>query len=242
MERLVYDTKYSRIMIYSEFSGLKNDIQPYLYSYADIREISKNETNIDAKVYIFKTNSKNSNRDISINGEKNEIGVTINDWNRDNQLYIKRLLINLNNRVLESKGVVFIHASSVSYGNKGIMFIGNRGNGKTTNMMYMLEHKGISYVSNDRTGLKLDEETGNIIMIGIPSRINIRPGTIEQNQMLKNKLSSILNQKGYNDVLKYKEPASMKSRMTFSIQELKDTLGTQEKDICELREYYTFRI
>ena len=122
------------------------------------------------------------------------------------------------------------------------MFIGNRGNGKTTNMMYMLEHKGISYVSNDRTGLKLDEETGNIIMIGIPSRINIRPGTIEQNQMLKNKLSSILNQKGYNDVLKYKEPASMKSRMTFSIQELKDTLGTQEKDICELREYYTFRI
>ena len=81
-------------MIYSEFSGLKNDIQPYLYSYANIREISKNETNIDAKVYIFKTNSKNSNRDISIKREKNEIGVTINDWNRDNQLYIKRLLIN----------------------------------------------------------------------------------------------------------------------------------------------------
>ena len=38
MERLLYDTKYSKIMVYSEFSGFKEDIQPYLYSYANIKE------------------------------------------------------------------------------------------------------------------------------------------------------------------------------------------------------------
>lgn len=242
MERLLYYTKYSKIMIYSEFSGFKESIQPYLYSYANIRENCDNESEIDARVYIFKTDRKDCNRDIRINGQKNEIGVTINEWNRDNQLYIKRLLINLNNRVLESKGVVFIHASSVCYGNEGIMFIGNRGNGKTTNMIYMLEHEGISYVANDRTGLKLDEKTGEIVMMGIPSSINIRPGTIEQNKILKNKLSGILDQKRYNDALKDRGVASMKSRMTFSIQELKDNLGTEEKAICKLRRYCTFRI
>ena len=242
MERLLYDTKYSKIMVYSEFSGFKEDIQPYLYSYANIKENCDNETDIDARVYIFKTDIKDCNRDIRINEQKNEIGVTINEWNRDNQLYIKRLLINLNNRVLESKGVVFIHASLVCYGNEGIMFIGDRGNGKTTNMIYMLEHEGMSYVSNDRTGLKLDEKTGEIIMMGIPSSINIRPGTIEQNRTLKNKLSKILAQKGYNDALKYREATSMKSRMTFSIQELKDNLEIEEKDVCRLRMYCTFRI
>lgn len=234
MERLIYETKFSKIKIYSELDGLEKSMQQYIYSYANLSESKEEELNVDASIYIFKTEDNKKNRNIRINSERNEIGILLENLNRDNQLYIKRLLINLNNRILESKGVIFIHASSVCYNNEGIMFVGNRGNGKTTNMMYMLENSGVQYVSNDRTGIKVDSATGEIIMIGIPSRINVRPGTIESNQELKNSLMPILEQKNYDKMLEDKENTSMKSRMTFSIQELKDYMGIEEKDVCRL--------
>lgn len=239
METVVLKTKYSKILIYSEIDGIKEKIQPYLYSYAILTSENKVD-NIDATVYIFK--SKDNNRIMKVNSKNREIGVLLNSINRDNQLFLKRLLINLNNRILESKGVIFIHASSVSYNGNGIMFIGERGNGKTTNMLYMLNQKGVEYVANDRTGIKLNEKTGVIEMIGIPSSINVRPGTLEKNELIKNKLMPVLAKRGYYELVNDTDNKSMNSRMTLTIQEIKDNLGITEKPISLLKRNCFFKV
>lgn len=232
METTILKTKYSKILIKSEIEGITEKIQPYLYGYATL-STEDSKDNIDATVYIFQT-IKN-NRSMKINAQKQEIGILLEDMNRDNQLYLKRALINLNNRILESKGVIFIHASSISYNGNGIMFIGERGNGKTTNMLYMLNQKGIEYVANDRTGIKLNKETGKVEMLGIPSSINVRPGSIEKNSTLKTKLMPVLSKKGYYELIKDTDNKSMKSRMCLTIQEIKDNLGITERPISILQ-------
>lgn len=239
METVVLKTKYSRILIFSEIDGIKEKIQPYFYSYAKLAHINK-EDNIDATVYIFK--SKENNRCMKVNSKNQEIGVILNNLNRDNQLFLKRLLINLNNRILESKGVIFIHASSVSYNGNGIMFIGDRGNGKTTNMLYMLNQSGVDYVANDRTGIKLNKKTGEIEMLGIPSSINVRPGTFEKNELIKNKLMPVLAKRGYYELVNDTNNKSMKSRMALTIQEIKDNLGITEKPISILQRNCSFKV
>lgn len=235
MERIIYDTKYSKIEIVSEIDGLIEIIKPYIYSYGSLRYKNNDDCNIDAKIYIFKRDL-NSNKELIINKEMHEIGVNVNDLELESQLFIKRLLINLNNRILENKGMIFLHASSVCYENSGIIFIGDRGNGKTTNMLYMLENENTMYVSNDRTGLIVDENSKRVMMVGVPSRVNVRPGTIENNKMLKGKLLSILDNKEYEKKLKYRRQVdSMESRMIISIQELKEKLGIKERACCELK-------
>ncbi len=237
MERLLYKTSLTSIEILSEFNGLVDNIQPYLYSYATMTKISKPINNPDARVYIFDSKRNISEKNIMVNSKDKEVGLIVDDLGEKGQLSIKRLLINLNNRILENKGVVFIHGSSVSINGKGIMFVGDRGSGKTTNMLYMLGKNAVNYISNERTGLMPTQEgKKEIRMFGVPSRINIRPGALESNFALKEKLLPIVVNRGYEEALKYlTDSASLNSRMVISLQELKDILGVKEQAEANLK-------
>lgn len=237
MERLMYKTSLTSIEILSEFDGLVDNIQPYLYSYASMVKITKPLDNPDARVLIYNSKEHIREKNIGINSKDRTVGLIVDDLGERGQLSIKRLLINLNNRILESKGVVFIHSSSISINGEGIMFVGDRGSGKTTNMLYMLGNDGVSYVSNERTGLiQIEEGKKGIRMFGVPSRINIRPGALESNLALKEKLFPIVANRGYEEALKYlTDSASLNSRMVISLQELKDILGIKEQAEANLK-------
>ena len=238
MEKFFLKDKYTCIEVKSSFDSVSQYIKPYFYSYMDIENNSNNEKS-DIKLYLFNDEKQNSRYEneldgnpISISKANKEVATIIKSRNEEAVLYIKRVLENLRNRILESKGALFLHSSGVSIDNNGILFIGNKGNGKTTNMLYMLERENVSYISNDNAALMPTENRTDII--AAPTRMNIRIGTLENNQHLKEKLWNSINIYQYYDLLNNYNETNTNERLLLSLEDLKTNLGIKESPIVKL--------
>ena len=134
--------------------------------------------------------------------DNNVLYVYLDNQINDEMLFVKRLLTDLSNRFFEMKGGIFLHASSIVDGQNTIMFIGDKGSGKTTNMLYILDSERVAYSSNERTGVMLDADSGQLITYGNPARINIRAASLRQCESLREKLDDCIDQQQY---LRYRE-------------------------------------
>jgi len=84
----------------------------------------------------------------------------------------------INNRFMEirlKQGALLLHASGISFNNKGLAIAGFSGAGKSTLALHLLKNK-INFVSNDR--VLMDRKNKNLIMTGVAKYPRINPGTI----------------------------------------------------------------
>lgn len=86
-----------------------------------------------------------------------------------------RALRNISAVQWSSEGGVFLHAAGVAVEGSGVLILGDRKSGKTSQVCQMLQRGGAQFVSNDRVYLFPD---GHIV--GIPVSVNLRPPTMNR--------------------------------------------------------------
>ncbi len=206
-------------------------LKKYLGEYASIEKINNISETYDLSVFFIdeenKLFEKNvyviDNYRIKLINKKLFIGRKKSDNNEI--LFMKRLLIDLINRFFEKKGGIFLHSSSIVYKENSVLFIGEKGAGKTTNMLYMLNNNEFSYSSNERTGLILKK--GEIITYGNPARINIRANTLKLNTLLRNKLMNSLDKSKYKEYVHANLPRDCSERLVIGFDELANKLDVK---------------
>lgn len=101
-----------------------------------------------------------------------------------------------------------------------IVFIGDTGSGKTTNMLYLLNTGLYDYLANDRIGFYV--KNSSIYVIGFPSNIGVRASTVENNYDLKQKLICYFpHQKYKENVLESMENTCSK-KLSLTICDIKE--------------------
>ncbi|HYD47869.1 MAG TPA: hypothetical protein VEB21_05950 [Terriglobales bacterium] len=76
-----------------------------------------------------------------------------------------------------SRGGLFLHASAVAVGERGLVVTGRKAAGKTTLLMYLLGAAQAEYLANDRVLVSL--AAAEVACRGLPSVVTIRPRTLE---------------------------------------------------------------
>lgn len=230
MEKFYVEGDYTNICCLSNLNySIKDDLQKQMYEYMKVTMEPKEVT--DYTVVIAKSIPKLSLYEL-LNGKKiyfdkrkkiiyTELG---NCSDTEGIVYIKRLIESLRNRILESKGGIFLHASAISIGNDVCIFIGNKEAGKTTTMLNYLSHGNADYVANNRICLFPKNET--IKVIGSPTNIGVHYDTILNNEILKEKFKDIEDKK------------DNEGRILISLNELKNRLNIYEKPIANLKNVF----
>ena len=77
---------------------------------------------------------------------------------------------------LQRQGWLICHASALVYQDKGFGIAGFSGGGKSTLMLHLLGHAGMSYLTNDR--LFIHNRPDDVLSRGIPKLPRVNPGTI----------------------------------------------------------------
>ena len=70
------------------------------------------------------------------------------------ELFLQLILEPLLTYLLPQKGALSLHASSLSYNGKGVIFTGSTGVGKTSILLTLLKLPGTIYMSDDQTLVK----------------------------------------------------------------------------------------
>lgn len=187
--------------------GLQDNLENYInfQDWDNVEHSSRGEKEVDLTIVLVSNlNELYGEQTIKIDNHLcsifNKKIYILLEPNNNNDIFLKRMLSDLVNRFIEIKGGIFLHSSSVVDINKSIVFIGNKGSGKTTNMLYLLNQGGLKYSSNERTAIiKLQNK---IVTYGNPSRINIRADSLANNDLLRKKLWDAIDQKKYAE---YKE-------------------------------------
>ena len=127
--------------------------------------------------------------------KRNEIEIFFNEdriiYKESNILLLKRIIIDIFSRIIENKRGIFLHSSSLSYNNQSIVFIGNRGSGKTTTLLNLLNLGAFEYSSNDSTAIYI--EKNKVYTYGNPSSLNVRVNTLFQNKSLYDKIMTVVD-------------------------------------------------
>jgi Ser/Thr protein kinase RdoA (MazF antagonist) len=95
--------------------------------------------------------------------------------NPTSRLAMMKVVRELAMRQLWHRGKLMLHAAAFASESSGCAIVGPKGAGKTTLLTYMLQAKGVSYVTNDRAAL-VETDNGFIIR-GIPTIVSIRSST-----------------------------------------------------------------
>lgn len=219
----------TNIAVYSNLNyDITDDLENMFLKYLTVADF---EEEADYSVCLFKE-KYDMNFLESLNGydifiskmEKKIYSVVPGEYSEDNILYIKRLIESLRNRILESKGAIFLHGASISIDGKTAVFIGDNNAGKTTTMLNYLAKEKVKYVSNDRAALI--NQKGITKVIGSPTNIGIRLQSIEENQRLRSKFSAEEIKNARFD---------SRTRMSLSVQKLKEKLNIEEEPISNLQ-------
>ncbi len=217
------------IAVYSNLDyDITDDLENMFLKYLIVTEFEKEA---DYSVCLFKEKydmhflESLNGYDIFISKmEKKIYSVVPGEYSEDNILYIKRLIESLRNRILESKGAIFLHGASISIDGKTAIFIGDNNAGKTTTMLNYLAKEKVKYVSNDRVALINQNKVTKVI--GSPTNIGIRLQSIEENQRLRSKFSAEEIKNACFD---------SRTRMSLSVQKLKEKLNIEEEPISKLQ-------
>lgn len=219
----------ANIAVYSNLDyDIIDDLENMFQKYLTVTDFEKEA---DYSVCLFKE-KYDLNFSESLNGydifiskiKKKIYSVVSGEYSEDNILYIKRLIESLRNRILESKGAIFLHGASISIDGKTAIFIGDNNAGKTTTMLNYLAKEKVKYVSNDRVALI--NQNGVTKVIGSPTNIGIRLQSIEENQRLRSKFSAEEIKNARFD---------SRTRMSLSVQKLKEKLNIEEEPISDLQ-------
>jgi len=89
---------------------------------------------------------------------------------------------------LQNRGWLICHASGLVRGGRCLAIAGLSGGGKSTLMLRMMDHPGVSYLTNDR--LFIRRHDGCTEAVGIPKLPRINPGTIVHNPALHGLLTA----------------------------------------------------
>lgn len=236
---LSLSNKFVKFQIYFEKDIDLLELQNFLGAYGLIKETNNSKENYDLSIYFLGENNPIFKTDRVIIDEhifkKDNDKLFIGMKNNDEILFIKRVLIDLINRIFENKGGIFLHSSSIVKNGQSTIFIGDKCSGKTTNMLYILNkyNHEIAYSSNERTGLII--KNNEIISYGNPARINIRENTLNLNENLKEKIWDSLVKKNYvfddnSHLLK-----KCNERLVISFNDLSKSLDTQIIPTAKLR-------
>lgn len=216
-----------------------NELKKYLGDYITLNKLDKIEVyNNDLTIVLLdKNNSKIKSDAFLIDNhlvylEEKELYVYIEKNNKNEIIFIKRLLIDLINRFFEKKQGLFLHSSSIVDSNNSTIFIGVKGSGKTTNMLYMLEKGSIGYSSNERTGIINSD--GVLLTYGNPARINIRANSLKFNSSLRNKLNGTFDMNKYLEYSNKELPVNCEERLVVSFEEISSKLNVPIVPIAHL--------
>ncbi len=102
---------------------------------------------------------------------------------------MKRIILDIYSRLLEQGNGIFLHASAISYNDGALIFLGDRGAGKTYNLLNFLINNNGKFMSNDKVFLY--KKGNEYYAKGFPSAIGIRKKTILQNPNLKKYFPSV---------------------------------------------------
>ena len=216
-----------------------NELKKYLGNYITLNKLEKTEIyNKDLTIVLLdKNNSKIKSNAFLIDNhlvylEGNELYIFVEKNNKNEIIFIKRLLIDLINRFFEKKQGIFLHSSSIVDSNNSIVFIGDKGSGKTTNMLYMLDKGSISYSSNERTGIIYNN--GILLTYGNPARINIRANSLKFNDSLRNKLIGTFDMERYLEYSNMDLPVNCEERLVVSFEDISSKLNVPIVPIAPL--------
>jgi len=200
----VVGNKFIKFLMVDKDSLDINLLKNSLGSYLEIIECNSNDvSNIDLTIVFMKKEEvlyKDGNLIVDNHItflENNTLYVYLDDCVCNEMVFVKRLLTDLSNRFFERKNGIFLHASSIVDDNNAIVFVGEKGSGKTTNMLYILDSENVAYSSNERTGIILDKASGNLITYGNPARINIRANSLKQCKSVREKLKGCIDQEQF---------------------------------------------
>ena len=138
----------------------------------------------------------------------------------DIDLGFKRVITSLYTRLLENYNGIFIHGSAISKDEEAIVFIGNRGMGKTFNMIENIIENDYNFVSNDK--VFICEKGCDYIVKGVPSSIGLR----EKNILHFNQLKNFIDQ---NKVINVNEADNCNEKIYIPIKKFCKVL---DSDIC----------
>lgn len=206
-------------------------LKEYLGEYAIVERVTNLSGQYDLAIcFIDENNSLFDTNIYMIDKHKarfvnNQLFIGRKEVNSEEILFTKRLLIDLINRFFERKGGVFLHSSSVVSEGNTVLFIGDKGTGKTTNMLYLLNNYNLAYSSNERTGLILSSD--KIVSYGNPARINVRANTLKLNKLLKDKLWDCIDKSKYQQFITTNLSRDCSERLVISFNDLANKLGVQ---------------
>ena len=89
---------------------------------------------------------------------------------------------------LQHRRWLICHASGLVYRGQCLGIAGLSGGGKSTLMLHLMEHEGVSYLTNDRLFIRREGEA--VSARGIPKLPRINPGTIVHNERLHSLIES----------------------------------------------------
>ncbi len=224
-------------------------LERYLGNYIKIENKTKSaliDKNVDFKIFVV--NSAKSPylfdyRFIKINDKKcyfktTELYVDMSNLEDKDWLFLKRLIIDIVNRLVEQKQGRFFHASSVVYNGESIMFVGEKGTGKTTAMLYTLLTHQLDYSSNERTAIIKHDDI--IKTYGNPARINIRAETFKTNKDLKEKFETKINFEAYEDLFAVKHARDCSERIQISFEDISKALNVKVEPVAKLKAICNF--
>ena len=176
------DSINSNCRVYSvESSKLFNQVLTQLESHKHIH--TKMYLNRNCKKYTIQRTTvvvEEDCRTISISSRlSNHIVLLINPSNKAGCLDAVRVVREVINKSLESYGFYLFHFGCIAYNNKGVLFGGDKGAGKTTMILGALSlmKNKVSFVSNDR--VYLTSSNGKHRAYGFPTTTTIGAGTLK---------------------------------------------------------------
>ena len=141
--------------------------------------------------FAFSSNSNEFCNKHLIKREKNKISIFSSNSNYE--MIATRICREIIFQTLIARGFTPIHASAVTIENKGHLFIGKGGSGKSTTMLYNVLYNGASPLANDV--VMIGKKQNDIVIIGMPFKVTISSEMLNlfgykcQNQINKKRFS-----------------------------------------------------
>lgn|SRR5574344_442765 len=105
-----------------------------------------------------------------LNYDNHVLTVNLDHYDISKVQFMQRILINTFVMELQKRGYIIVHGACVAKDGQGYIISGNKGAGKTTTLLKMLE-LGYDFVSNDKVAIK--KINGEIVACGIPHSMGI---------------------------------------------------------------------
>lgn len=126
-----------------------------------------------------------------ITQDKDGITIYFTEYNDQKKLFAKRIFTNSFLKALQKNGYIILHSAAISNDTGAILIIGDKGAGKTTTLLTLINKYNYNFISNDKIALKkLDNK---YIVCGIPHSMGIIKEDLEKLQ-IKNKYHFFLEQ------------------------------------------------